>query len=133
VGAKRLLVRIGLTTLPRSCADCLAILGTSTYLEPKGPVQFCIGIPLPFILKVWHAEYCKFNRKITFLQLQQVIGRLATAQSDLQDERQINRALQQNQTAWQSKFQALEKEFNEYKIDKDKVNVMFFYSIYLRF
>jgi len=57
--------------------------------------------------------------------LQQVIGRLVTAQSDLQDERQINRALQQNQTAWQSKFQALEKEFNEYKIDKDKVNIMF--------
>jgi FtsZ-binding cell division protein ZapB len=51
-----------------------------------------------------------------------------TAQSDLQDERQINRALQQNQSAWQSKFQALEKEFNEYKIDKDKVNIMFFYS-----
>jgi len=64
--------------------------------------------------------------------MQQVVGRLGTAQSDLQDERQINRALQQNQTAWQSKFQALEKEFNEYKIDKDKVN-MFFYSIYLRF
>jgi FtsZ-binding cell division protein ZapB len=58
--------------------------------------------------------------------LQQVIGRLVTAQSDLQDERQINRALQQNQTAWQSKFQALEKEFNEHKIDKDKVNIMFF-------
>jgi len=62
--------------------------------------------------------------------LQQVIGRLVTAQSDLQDERQINRALQQNQTAWQSKFQALEKEFNEYKIDKDKVNIMFF-TVYI--
>jgi len=62
--------------------------------------------------------------------LQQVIGRLVTAQSDLQDERQINRALQQNQTAWQSKFQALEKEFNEYKIDKDKVN-MFFFTVYI--
>jgi hypothetical protein len=57
--------------------------------------------------------------------LQQVIGRLVTAQSDLQDERQINHALQQNQSAWQSKFQVLEKEFNEYKIDKDKVNIMF--------
>jgi len=65
--------------------------------------------------------------------LQQVTGRLVTAQSDLQDERQINRALQQNQTAWQSKFQALEKEFNEYKIDKDKVSIMFFYSLCLRF
>jgi len=62
--------------------------------------------------------------------LQQVIGKLVTAQSDLQDERQINRALQQNQTAWQSKFQALEKEFNEYKIDKDKVNIMFF-TVYI--
>jgi len=62
--------------------------------------------------------------------LQQVIGRLGTAQSDLQDEQQINRALQQNQTAWQSKFQALEKEFNGYKIDKDKVNIMFF-TVYI--
>jgi FtsZ-binding cell division protein ZapB len=62
--------------------------------------------------------------------LQQVIGRLVTAQSDLQDERQINRALQQNQTAWQSKLQALEKEFNEYKTDKDKVNIMFF-TVYI--
>jgi len=61
--------------------------------------------------------------------MQQVIGRLVTAQSDLQDERQMNRALQQNQTAWQSKFQALEKEFNEYKIDKDKVNM--FFTVYI--
>jgi hypothetical protein len=61
--------------------------------------------------------------------MQQVIGRLVTAQSDLQDERQINCALQQNQTAWQSKFQTLENEFNEYKIDKDKVNM--FFTVYI--
>jgi BRCA1-associated protein len=60
------------------------------------------------------------EKQATDKKLQQVIGRLGTAQSDLQDEQQINRALQQNQTAWQSKFQALEKEFNGYKIDKDK-------------
>jgi FtsZ-binding cell division protein ZapB len=65
--------------------------------------------------------------------LQQVIGRLVTAQSDLQDERQMNNALQQNQSAWQSKFQALEKEFNDYKIDKDKVKYHDFDSICSRF
>jgi nitrate reductase assembly molybdenum cofactor insertion protein NarJ len=43
------------------------------------------------------------------------------AQSELQDERQMNHALQQNQSAWQSKFQALEKQFNECRIEKDKV------------
>lgn len=59
------------------------------------------------------------------LQLQQVIGRLSTAQSELQDERQINHALQQNQSAWQTKFQALEKQFNEYKTAKDKVSFVF--------
>lgn len=60
------------------------------------------------------------EKQATDKKLQQVIGRLVTAQSDLQDERQMNNALQQNQSAWQSKFQALEKEFNDYKIDKDK-------------
>jgi hypothetical protein len=58
-------------------------------------------------------------------QLQQVMGRLATAQSELQDERQMNHALQQNQSAWQAKFQALEKQFNEHKTAKDKVALMF--------
>lgn len=53
-------------------------------------------------------------------KLQHVTGRLAMAQSELQDERQMNHALQQNQSAWQSKFQALEKQFNECRIDKDK-------------
>jgi hypothetical protein len=57
--------------------------------------------------------------------LQQVNGKLATAQSELQDERQINHALQQNQSAWQAKFQALEKQFNEYKTAKDEVGVIF--------
>ncbi|PNF20905.1 BRCA1-associated protein [Cryptotermes secundus] len=53
-------------------------------------------------------------------KLQHVMGRLSMAQSELQDERQMNHALQQNQSAWQSKFQALEKQFNECRIDKDK-------------
>lgn len=57
--------------------------------------------------------------------MQQVIGKLATTQSELQDERQMNHALQQNQSAWQAKFQALEKQFNEYKIAKDEVSVIF--------
>jgi hypothetical protein len=37
----------------------------------------------------------------------------------------MNHALQQNQSAWQSKFQTLEKQFNEYRIDKDKVKYHF--------
>jgi FtsZ-binding cell division protein ZapB len=57
------------------------------------------------------------------------MGRLATAQSELQDERQMNHALQQNQSAWQSKFQTLEKQFNECRIDKDKVKYHIFVSM----
>jgi hypothetical protein len=77
----------------------------------------------------------RVTAKITFCllfrQLQHVIGRLSTAQSELQDERQMNHALQQNQSAWQSKFQALEKQFNEYRLDKDKVKYHIFLSISL--
>ncbi|KAJ4445291.1 hypothetical protein ANN_07095 [Periplaneta americana] len=60
------------------------------------------------------------EKQATDKKLQQVISRLATTQSELQDERQMNRSLQQNQTVWQSKFQTLEKQFNEYKAAKDK-------------
>jgi hypothetical protein len=31
---------VGLETLPPSCANCLEILGTLPYLEPKGPLMF---------------------------------------------------------------------------------------------
>ena len=38
---------VGLTTLPPSCADCLEICEPKPP-EPKGHVQACIGIALPF-------------------------------------------------------------------------------------
>ncbi|KAJ9588923.1 hypothetical protein L9F63_017801 [Diploptera punctata] len=53
-------------------------------------------------------------------KLQQLSSKLATTQSELQDEQQMNKSLQQNQQVWQTKFQSLEKQFNEYKDKKDK-------------
>lgn len=50
-------------------------------------------------------------------------SRLATTLSQLQDERQISKALTQNQTAWQTKFNNLELQFKEYKETKDQVNI----------
>ena len=41
---------VGLTTLPPSCADCLEIMGASTFWNPNGTVRACIGIALVLIL-----------------------------------------------------------------------------------
>jgi hypothetical protein len=46
LGGKRVAC-LGLTTLPPSLADCLTILGTSTFSkQPSGPLQACTGIAL---------------------------------------------------------------------------------------
>ena len=39
-----------LTTLQPSRADCLEIPGSLNLLDLSGPVQFCIGIDLPYTL-----------------------------------------------------------------------------------
>ena len=49
-------------------------------------------------------------------------SRLTSTLKQLQDEKQISQALQQNQTAWRTKFNNLEKQFEEFKTNKDKVN-----------
>jgi hypothetical protein len=41
---------VGLTTLQTSRSDCLEIPGSLNLLDLSGPVQFCIGIDLPFTL-----------------------------------------------------------------------------------
>lgn len=43
--------------------------------------------------------------------------KLATSQSQMQEEREMTKALQRNQAEWQAKFSKLEGEFKE----KDKV------------
>ena len=49
---------LGLKTLPRSCADCLEILGASTFWSPKGSVSnFCrLYVPRLFICSPTHAK-----------------------------------------------------------------------------
>lgn len=42
----------------------------------------------------------------------------------LDEECQINSSLQKNQSEWHLKFSNLEKDFNNYKITKDQVNIM---------
>lgn len=60
------------------------------------------------------------EKQTTDKKLQQVSGRLAAAQSELHDERQMSRALRHNQTEWQAKFSSLENQFSEYRKAKDK-------------
>ena len=57
-------------------------------------------------------------------QLQQVSERLSSAQKELQEEKQLSRALTQNQGGWQNKFTALEAQFNQYQTEKDKVTIL---------
>ena len=42
--------------------------------------------------------------------------------SELNDEKQLSKALQMNQVTWQNKFNMLENEFKEYKEHKELVS-----------
>ncbi|CAH0392002.1 unnamed protein product [Bemisia tabaci] len=53
-------------------------------------------------------------------KLHQISTRLSQTQSELSDERQLSQALQENQTAWQSRFNNLEKEFKDFKSSRDE-------------
>ncbi|KAG8268242.1 BRCA1-associated protein [Homalodisca vitripennis] len=53
-------------------------------------------------------------------KVQQLTARLTQTQNELTEERQMSKALQDNQSAWQKKYTELEEKFSNYKIEKDK-------------
>jgi len=59
--------------------------------------------------------------EVILLQLQNVSSRLASTQQELQEEKQLGGALAANEGNWQTKFKNLEKQFNDYQKEKDKV------------
>ncbi|KAF4527132.1 hypothetical protein B566_EDAN007235 [Ephemera danica] len=66
-------------------------------------------------LEVLKREKANQDKKV-----QMLTTKLGAAQSELQQECSMSRGLQQNQTAWQERFTALEAKFTEYKTQKDK-------------
>uniref|UniRef100_A0A1B6F5P3 BRCA1-associated protein n=1 Tax=Cuerna arida TaxID=1464854 RepID=A0A1B6F5P3_9HEMI len=53
-------------------------------------------------------------------KVQQLTARFTQTQNELAEERQMSKALQDNQFAWQKKYTELEEKFSNYKIEKDK-------------
>ncbi|XP_049768273.1 BRCA1-associated protein isoform X1 [Schistocerca cancellata] len=53
-------------------------------------------------------------------KLSQANARAVAARAELLEERQMGKALRENQAAWQDKFQQLEKQFSTYREEKDK-------------
>lgn len=53
-------------------------------------------------------------------KMQQLSTRLNQAQGELSEERQMSKAMQDNQSAWLKKYNELEGKFNTYKSEKDK-------------
>lgn len=53
-------------------------------------------------------------------KMQQLNTRLNQAQSELTDERQMSKAMQDNQSAWLKKYNELEEKFNTHKSEKDR-------------
>uniref|UniRef100_A0A1B6CU37 BRCA1-associated protein n=1 Tax=Clastoptera arizonana TaxID=38151 RepID=A0A1B6CU37_9HEMI len=51
-------------------------------------------------------------------KLQQLINRLNQTQEDLNEEKQINKAMQENQTVWFEKYSSLEDKFLKFKLEK---------------
>ncbi|XP_063241292.1 BRCA1-associated protein [Bacillus rossius redtenbacheri] len=60
------------------------------------------------------------EKQQTERKMQQMASKLAATQSELHDERQMSRALQQNLATWQTKFTSLEQQFHEFKDAKEK-------------
>ncbi|XP_054275302.1 BRCA1-associated protein-like [Macrosteles quadrilineatus] len=74
-------------------------------------------------------ENKNLQEKITLLKkdkvnadkkIQQLTTRLNQAQNELTEERQMSKAMQANQSAWQKKYSELEDKFNCFKSEKDK-------------
>lgn len=61
----------------------------------------------------------KKEKVITEKKIQQLSSRLNQTQNELAEERQISKAMQENQLAWQKKYSELEEKFNHYKSEKD--------------
>lgn len=59
-----------------------------------------------------------------FFQVHQLTVKFTQTQTELNDEKQISKALQMNQVTWQNKFNALENEFKEYKKSKEIVSII---------
>jgi len=53
-------------------------------------------------------------------KIHQLTIRLNQTQSELMEERQMSKAMQENQSAWLKKYSELEERFNSYKSEKDK-------------
>lgn len=50
----------------------------------------------------------------------QLTAKLSSAQKELVEERQMSKAIQANQSTWQSRYTALEKKFDGFKVEKEK-------------
>ncbi|XP_059478624.1 BRCA1-associated protein-like [Neocloeon triangulifer] len=70
-------------------------------------------------------------------KIQTLNAKLLTTKSELQQEVSMSHGMQQNQSAWQEKFSALESKFNDYQNNKEKEltdlkeqlrDVMFFFE-----
>lgn len=53
-------------------------------------------------------------------KVQQMANRLNQTQADLLEEQQMNKAMQENQSAWLKKYTNLEEQFQNYKSETDK-------------
>lgn len=62
----------------------------------------------------------KKEKVVSEKKVQQLSARLTQIQSDLAEERQMSKAMQDNQSAWQKQYSELEGKFNSYKYEKDK-------------
>uniref|UniRef100_A0A1B6L8D8 BRCA1-associated protein n=1 Tax=Graphocephala atropunctata TaxID=36148 RepID=A0A1B6L8D8_9HEMI len=74
-------------------------------------------------------ENKRLQEKLTFInkekqgmdkKIQQLTVRLTQTQNELAEERQMSKAMQDNQSAWHKKYTELEDKFSSYKSEKDK-------------
>lgn len=65
-------------------------------------------------------QILKKEKVMTDKKLQLVTTRLNQAQSELVEERQMSKAMQDNQSVWQKKHSELESKFSSYVAEKDK-------------
>lgn len=59
-----------------------------------------------------------------YFKVHNLTTKLEQTKNKLDEECQINSALQKNQNEWHLKFSNLEKDFNTYKSTKDQVNIL---------
>lgn len=64
------------------------------------------------------------------VQVHNLTTKLEQTKNKLDEECQINSALQKNQNEWLLKFSSLEKDFGSYKTIKDKVNMIMIFNLF---